>query len=68
MCTIFTGEPKLHQFPHLPQFHPSVSILLGFHSSEYVILKCTDIICHYSHKILFIVKTVTENVKRNTQA
>lgn len=68
MCTIFTGEPKVHQLPHLPQFHPSVSILLVFHSSEYVILKCAAIICHYSHNILFIVKTVTENVQRYMQA
>lgn len=62
-CTIFASESKVHQASHLPQFHPSVSILLGFHSSEEVMFKCAAIMRHYPRKILFIVKTVTECAK-----
>lgn len=52
--------------PALHQFYSLVSVLLGFHSSE-VTFKCAAIICHHPHKILFIVKTVTENVQRYMQ-
>lgn len=64
--TIFSSELNVYQPPHILQFHYSVSILLGFHNSE-VIFKWAAITCHYPCKILFIVKTVTENVQRHIQ-